>query len=56
MLAETGFIKRFIDDKEVMDELKVGLEMLVDTGKIEIVNGGLSANDEACSYYESIMD
>jgi hypothetical protein len=29
---------------------------LIKNKQIEIVNGGYSANDEACSYYEDIIE
>ena len=38
------------------ETVKVGFIRLVREGRVEIVNGGLSANDEACTYYEAVID
>ena len=55
-MGEVGFVKRLMEDSTVDEDVKMGLKGLVKEGRLEIVNGGLSANDESCSYYESIMD
>lgn len=45
-----------MQDEYVDQDVKMAFQLLVKQGRIEIVNGGLSANDEACSYYEGIIE
>jgi hypothetical protein len=37
-------------------EMKKSVKKLVANGQFEIINGGWSMNDEACPYYEEIID
>mmetsp|Transcript_641 Transcript_641/g.577 ORF Transcript_641/g.577 Transcript_641/m.577 type:complete len:80 (-) Transcript_641:502-741(-) len=53
-LAEIGFLAKWFRDPTAQ-----GVEeftKFVKNGQIEIINGGWSANDEACAYYEDIID
>jgi len=55
-MSETGFIQLFMEDQYIDNSYKEGLKMMIKEGRIEVVNGGYAANDEATTYYEDIID
>ncbi|KAL5276525.1 MAN2B1.2 family protein [Megaselia abdita] len=42
--------------KEQDDDLKEKVKMLVNEGRLEFIGGAWSMNDEAASYYQSVID
>ena len=53
-LVEIAFFKLWW--KEQTNKTKEEFSNLVKNRKIEFLNGAISSNDEACSYYEDIID
>eukprot|EP00330_Aristerostoma_sp_ATCC50986_P006601 CAMPEP_0114576940 /NCGR_PEP_ID=MMETSP0125-20121206/1664_1 /TAXON_ID=485358 ORGANISM="Aristerostoma sp., Strain ATCC 50986" /NCGR_SAMPLE_ID=MMETSP0125 /ASSEMBLY_ACC=CAM_ASM_000245 /LENGTH=60 /DNA_ID=CAMNT_0001765881 /DNA_START=244 /DNA_END=426 /DNA_ORIENTATION=- len=41
---------------EIDETNRTALKTAIEKGNIEFVNGGWTANDEACAYYEDIAD
>ena len=57
ILSEMGYIIRYMEDTQNNNESNINrLKEYIQNNRIEIVNGGYSANDEATSYYEDIID
>lgn len=54
LIAEVGFFEMWWT-KSSEDDQKSFKKILAE-GKVEFVNGGWSSNDEACAYYEDIVD
>jgi len=52
--VEMAFFKLWWDKQTA--EMKDAVRKLVDNKQFEIINGGWSMNDEACPYYEEIID
>ena len=42
--------------EEQFDDVKENTKRLIANGQLEFINGGYSQNDEACPYYEDIID
>lgn len=42
--------------KEQKDDLKEKVKMLVNEGRLEFIGGAWSMNDEAATYYQSVID
>lgn len=38
------------------DEVRANVRMLIDEGRLEIIGGAWSMNDEACTHYHSLVD
>ena len=53
-IAEVSFFNRWWSEQT--DDVKAGIRTLIQQGQIEFVNGGWVTNDEACAYYEDIVD
>ena len=53
-VVEIGFFRLWWDD--VDEEKRDTMKKLVRDGQIEFLNGGIAMNDEACPYYEMIID
>lgn len=51
--AEIGFFKIWWEEQSDLKRAK--FRKLVKTGRWEFVNGGISMNDQACTYYEDII-
>ncbi len=56
VFAESGFLQRFMEDRLVSGEIKERMKRLVSEGRVELVNGGIAANDHATTYYEDTID
>lgn len=54
MYVESAFLFRWW--KEQNDTTKEQFKELVNTGRLELVSGGWSMNDEATTHYQSIID
>lgn len=52
--AEVGFLKMWWDDQH--ENARQLLKELVQSGRLEIVNGGWSMPDEACPHYNEMMN
>lgn len=53
-LAEVSFFKRWWD--EISQEKRDAFRRYVKNKQFEFINGGWVANDEACTYYDDIID
>jgi len=53
-IAETAFFKRWWKDQP--DATKNNYRRFIRDKQVEFINGGWSATDEACSYYEDLVD
>ena len=54
MYVETAFFWKWWLRQD--DQIKQLTRRLVDTGRLELVSGGWSMNDEGCTHYSSIID
>ena len=55
--SEVGYLKIYLnEDPNTRDEKINKLKKLMQNGQWEFVNGGISQSDEACPYYEDIME
>ena len=52
--VETAFLKRWYDEQT--DDAKKTFKKLVEEGRLVIVGGGWSMNDEAAAHYQGIID
>ncbi|KAJ8675164.1 hypothetical protein QAD02_010950 [Eretmocerus hayati] len=52
--VETAFLWRWWNDQN--QETKRNVRMLIEEGRLEIIGGGWSMNDEAVTHYQSIID
>jgi len=53
-IAEVAFFKRWWRDQT--ETVKENYRRFLREGQVEFINGGWSATDEACSYYEDLID
>jgi len=53
-LSETSFFKRWWSEQS--EDRKANWRKFIDQKQVEFINGGWSANDEACTYYEDIVE